>query len=103
LQYAPGVKVRNAWRVLAINHFSLGSEIKLDHSHFGQLKIAFRSPYRTFTRPALTARYVRFADAYWFWAKTFQLIARRLSGNHQLTSRNIGRSAAHDDAGEFGF
>src|ERR1019366_1639199 len=69
LQYAPVVKVRNAWRVLAINHFSSGSEIKLGPSQLSNWKIGFRSPYRTFTRPALTARRVRFADAYRFWQR----------------------------------
>jgi hypothetical protein len=47
LQYAPGVKVGNAWRVLSLNHFSPGPETKLDHSHFGQLKLFFgRRPGR---------------------------------------------------------
>jgi hypothetical protein len=33
----------------------------------------------------------------------FQLIARRLAGNLQLPGGDIGRHAARDDAGEFGF
>jgi hypothetical protein len=41
LQYASGAKVRNAWRVLSLNHFSPAPETTLDHSHFGQLKLLF--------------------------------------------------------------
>ena len=102
LQYAPGVKVGNAWRVLSLNHFSPGRETKLDHSHFGQLKLLFWPPSRSL--PDLQKQRDEFAltVSVRLDKDGFQLISRRLPGNLQLPSGNSGRSPARDDAGELG-